>query len=88
MVEKEINSILNENIKVEYNTVLAKQKSKDKSNINQITIDELHTQGYEYIFISIGNEISNTMQIPGIESKFVLNANDFLRNQVEDHMLH
>ena len=65
--------------------MLAKQKSKDESNVNQITIDELHTQGYEYIFISIGNEISNTMQIPGIESKYVLNANDFLRNQVEDY---
>ena len=83
LVEKEIDSILNENIKVEYNTVLAKQISSE-SSFNQITIDELHKRGYEYIFISIGNEVSNSMQIPAIESKFVLNANDFLRNNHDE----
>ncbi len=70
----------NELIKVEYNKVVAREKQAS----NQITLDELISEGFEYIFYAIGNETSKELEIEGVDSKNVLNANEFLKNPVND----
>lgn len=85
LVNKEIKSVIENNnyIEVQLNTVLVKQKS-DNSKYQEVTIDELKQNGFTHICISIGNEISNSSKIKGIDSKYVIKANDFLKTEYSD----
>ncbi len=60
--------------------IVVNENQKDDSKIKSYTtIEELKKQGYKYIFICIGNEISKKLEIDGADNKQVLGANEFLR---------
>ena len=75
-----MDSILDENIEIKLNHELSSSTNQNESKTTHFTIDELKAQGYKYIFICIGNEISKTLPIDGIDNPNVLHANDFLRD--------
>ena len=60
---------------------------KQKTNNNdyqEVIVDELFENGYNYICISIGNEIPNSSQVNGIDSKYVIKANEFLKTEYQN----
>ena len=87
IVKQEIDSCIDENIQVKYNHVLISNTAKSNNQFEDkmaITIDSLKNDGYEYIFICIGDEISKSLKIDGIESDKIYGANEFLRMQREN----
>lgn len=87
IVTNVINDLLELGIKVRLNTVLKADTSKDiymctktnEFNKENITIKSLLNQGYEAIFLGIGSEISNILEIEGKNSIGVIGANEFLK---------
>ena len=87
IVKKEIESCIDDNIQVKYNHILVSNAIETKNQYGDktaITIDGLKKEGYEYIFICIGDEISKSLKIDGIESDKIYGANEFLRMQREN----
>ncbi len=78
LVQENIKFLLNENIEVVYEVELV--TNNGKKNENQITIEGLKEKGYDYIFISIGQGSSKSLNIEGIESEGVVFATDYLKD--------
>ena len=78
LVNKAIDNILNNNIEVIYGTEYCE---KGETALN---IAKLKEKGYKYIFISTGLEANKKLEIPGISSKKVLYANEYLREYYEN----
>lgn len=72
IVEKVTNNIVNLGIEVKYHQELGKN----------ITLNKLKKE-YDAIFIGIGANLSNKMEIPGEELKNVYGANELLENNIE-----
>ncbi len=70
VLDKEIKSLLNENITIEYNKALGKD----------ITIDQLYEQGYKAIFLTMGAHKSRLLNISGENCDGVYQALDFLKD--------
>ncbi len=75
ILEKEIDSILNENITLECNKVLGKD----------MTIDSLFKDGFKSVFVAIGAQKDRRLRLEGEDSKGVIPSIEFLRaNNVEN----
>ncbi|MDP8207875.1 MAG: NADH-ubiquinone oxidoreductase-F iron-sulfur binding region domain-containing protein [Candidatus Electryonea clarkiae] len=69
VLEKEIDSILDENITMQFNTVLGKD----------ITIDKLFKDGYKSVFVGIGAQKERRLKLEGEESEGVYPSIEFLK---------
>ena len=94
-----IDDLLDLGIKVKLNTLLKNDESmnmqfeekKVSDLINNdveickeyITLDSLFENGYKSIFLGIGSELSNILQVDGNDKFGVVGANEFLRNKKE-----
>lgn len=70
ILNKEIKSLMNENIRVDYNKTLGKD----------MTIDQLKEQGYKAIFLTMGAHKSRLLNISGENCEGVYQALDFLKD--------
>ena len=70
ILNKTINRIINLGINVKYNSELG----------NNLDLSELEKE-YDYIFIGIGANISNKMNIPGEDKEGVIPGNEFLEEK-------
>lgn len=68
IVNWEIRELLENGLKIHYNTVVGKL----------ITIEELREQGFDAIYIAIGAGLPRFMKIPGENLKGVVSANEYL----------
>ena len=71
ILNKSINRIINLGINVKYNMELG----------NNLSLDELNN--YDFIFIGIGANLSNLMNIPGEDLDGVILGNEFLENNIK-----
>lgn len=69
VLEKEIDSLLDENITVECNQTLGQD----------ITVDSLRTRGFKAVFVGIGAQKGRRLYLPGEESTGVLPSIEFLK---------
>lgn len=68
IVNAEIEYLLSQGVKIEYNMVIGKI----------LTIDDLWEMGYNAIFIGIGAGLPSFMNIPGENLKGIITANEYL----------
>ncbi|MBN1656102.1 MAG: FAD-dependent oxidoreductase [Deltaproteobacteria bacterium] len=69
VLAKEIESLLNENTEIKYNTALGRD----------ITIDGLFKEGYSAIYVAMGSHQSRKLEIPGENAKGVYPGVEFLK---------
>jgi NADH-quinone oxidoreductase subunit F len=69
VLKKEIDSLLDENIKIQYKTALGRD----------ITIDGLFGRGFDAVFLALGAHKSREMGVPGEDAKGVYPAMEFLK---------
>ncbi len=69
VLKKEIDSLLDANIKIEYKTALGKD----------VTIDGLFDRGFNAVFLALGAHKSRQMSVPGEDAKGVYPAMEFLK---------
>jgi NADH-quinone oxidoreductase subunit F len=84
ILDKEIASLIDDNITVELNKTLGQD----------ITIDSLYAKGFKAVFVGIGAQKGRRLQIPGEEVEGVIPSLEFLKNfsrtgveQAEGHVV-
>ena len=78
LVKENIKLLLNDNIEIVYESEFVAERYKKKEN--QMSINDLKEKGYEYIFLSIGQGNSKSLNIDGIDTNGVIFATDFLKD--------
>ena len=69
LVRREMDSLLNMNIELRYNTALGQD----------LTIDELFEEGYRAVYVATGAHRSKKLELPGEEAEGVIPSIEFLR---------
>jgi NADH-quinone oxidoreductase subunit F len=69
VLDKEIESLIDENMEIEYNTVLGRG----------ITVDGLFERGFDAVFLALGAHMSRKMGIPGEDSQGIYSSMHFLK---------
>lgn len=68
IVQSEIQYLMNQGVKIQYNTVIGKT----------LTIDDLKEMGFDAIFIAIGAGLPRFLRVPGENLKGIVSANEYL----------